>query len=81
MPVVLRLKRMGTKKKPFYRIVAMDKSLQRDGKVLEEVGYYSPKKTGDNVSLNKERLEYWLKNGAKPSETVKSFLKHHGIAP
>jgi len=79
MAVVLRMKRMGAKKKPFYRIVAMTKSLKRDGKVLEEIGYYDPKIKDSNVSLKKERIEYWLRNGAKPSETVKSFLKKMGI--
>jgi len=75
MAVVLRLKRFGSKKKPFYRIVAMTKSTQRDGKTLEEIGHYDPKKGRDNVSLDRERAEYWLQNGARPSETVKSILK------
>ena len=75
MAVVLRLKTFGTKKRPFYRIVAMTKADKRDGKSLEEIGYYDPKKAKDNISVNKERLEYWLKNGAKPSETVKSIIK------
>ncbi len=79
MAVVLRMKRMGAKKKPFYRIVAVTKSLKRDGKVLEEIGHYDPKIKDGNVSLKKERIEYWLRNGAKPSETVKSFLKKMGI--
>ena len=79
MAVVLRLKRMGAKKTPFYRIVAVDKSKKRDGRVIEEVGYYDPKKKGgDNVSLDKERVDYWLGVGAVPSETVKSFIKREG---
>ena len=75
MAVVLRLKMFGSKKKPFYRIVAMTKSTKRDGKTLEELGNYDPKKDRDQVSLDRERVEYWLQNGAKPSETVKSILK------
>ncbi|MEA3489654.1 MAG: 30S ribosomal protein S16 [Candidatus Omnitrophota bacterium] len=75
MAVVLRLKRFGTKKRPFYRIVAIPKSEKRDGKTLEELGFYDPKKGKDKVALDRARAEYWLKNGAKPSETVKSILK------
>ncbi|RKY41542.1 MAG: 30S ribosomal protein S16 [Candidatus Makaraimicrobium thalassicum] len=75
MAVVLRLKRFGTKKRPFYRIVAMTKSTKRDGRALEELGYYDPKKARDQVALDRARVEYWLQNGAKPSETVKSILK------
>jgi len=76
--VVLRLKRMGGKKKPFYRIVAVNKSDKRDGKVLDELGNYDPKKKGTGISINKERIEYWLSFGAKPSETVKSIIKKYG---
>ena len=75
MAVVLRLKKFGSKKKPFYRIVAMTKSTKRDGRSLEELGHYDPKKGANEVALDRERVEYWLKNGAKPSETVKSILK------
>ena len=75
MAVVLRLKLFGTKKRPFYRIVAMTKSNKRDGKALEELGYYDPKKGKDNMALDRERVEYWLKNGAQPSDTVKSMIK------
>lgn len=78
MAVVLRLKRMGTKKKPFYRIVAINKSLKRDGKTLEELGNYDPKKGKNAVALDRERVEYWLQNGATPSETVKSIIKRIG---
>ena len=75
MSVVLRLKRFGSKKRPFYRIVAMTKATKRDGKALEELGIYDPKKGRDDVALDRERVEYWLKNGARPSETVKSIIK------
>ena len=76
--VVLRLKRMGGKKKPFYRIVAVNKSDKRDGRVLDELGNYDPKKKGTGTSVNKERIEHWLSYGAKPSETVKSIIKKYG---
>jgi small subunit ribosomal protein S16 len=75
MAVVLRLKMFGSKKKPFYRIVAMTKSKKRDGKALEELGHYDPKKGRDQVALDRGRVEYWLNNGAQPSPTVKSILK------
>ena len=76
--VVLRLKRMGGKKKPFYRIVAVNKSDKRDGKVLEEVGHYDPKKRDETLSLKKDRIKHWLTNGAIPSATVKSIIKQSG---
>lgn len=79
MAVVLRLKTFGSKKRPFYRIVAINKSTKRNGKSLEELGYYDPKKGKDKVALDRERVEYWLKNGATPSETVKSILKRLDI--
>ncbi|MFA6635764.1 MAG: 30S ribosomal protein S16 [Candidatus Omnitrophota bacterium] len=75
MSVVLRLKRMGTKKKPFYRIVAMTKTEKRDGRAIEELGHYDPKKGKDSVELDRVRVDYWLKNGASPSATVKSIIK------
>lgn len=79
MAVVLRLKKFGNKKNIFFRIVAMTKSEKRDGRALEELGHYDPKKGKENVALDRERVEYWLKNGAKPSETVGSILKRLDI--
>ena len=79
MAVVLRLKRMGANKKPFFRIVATDKRSPRDGRFIEEIGYYDPKKNPTVVKIDKEKAEYWLKNGAQPSVTVKSILKKEGI--
>ena len=79
MEVVLRLKRLGTKKTPFFRIVAISKPKKRDGKVLEEIGFYDPKKTENSATIKKDRVEYWLKNGAIPSETVKSIIKKHAL--
>ena len=75
MAVVLRLRRMGTNKKPFFRIVAAEKTNPRDGRFIEEIGYYDPKKNPAVIKINKEKALYWLKNGAKPSTTVKSLIK------
>lgn len=79
MAVVLRLKRMGGNKKPFYRIVATERSSPRDGRFIEEIGYYDPKKDPAIIKIDKERALYWLKNGATPSVTVKSLLKKQKI--
>ncbi|MGC8744817.1 MAG: 30S ribosomal protein S16 [Verrucomicrobiia bacterium] len=75
MAVKIRLKRTGAKNKPAYRIVVADSRSPRDGKCVEEVGWYLPLKGEENYHLNLERIEYWLKNGAQPSETVASFIK------
>jgi len=79
MAVVLRLKRMGANKKPFYRIVATEKKNPRDGRFIEEIGYYDPKKDPAIVKIDKEKALYWLANGAKPSVTVRSLLKKSKI--
>lgn len=79
MAVVLRLKRFGTKKRPFWRIVAVDKRSPRDGRFIEEIGYYDAKRNPSVVSIKKDRALYWLKNGAKPTETVKSLLKKEKV--
>ncbi len=79
MAVVLRLRRMGTNKKPFYRIVATERRNSRDGRFIEEIGYYDPKKNPADIKIDKEKALYWLKNGAKPSVTVKSMFKKQGI--
>lgn len=79
MPVVLRLKRMGANKKPFYRVVATEKTSPRDGRFIEEIGYYDPKKNPSVIKIDKEKAVKWLKNGATPSVTVKSLLKKQGI--
>ena len=75
MAVKLRLTRKGTKKKPFYRIVAADIEAPRDGKFLEAVGTYDPMQNPAVVTLKQDRVQYWLEQGAKPSTTVKSILK------
>ena len=75
MAVKLRLTRKGTKKKPFYRIVAADIEAPRDGKFLEAVGTYDPMQDPAVITLKQDRVQYWLEKGAKPSTTVKSILK------
>lgn len=75
MAVKIRLKRIGTKNSPVFRIVVTDGRSPRDGKFIEEVGLYHPLKKGDNHTLNLERVEHWIKNGAQPSETVASFIR------
>ena len=78
MSVKIRLKRMGAKNNPFFRIVVADSRSPRDGRFIEEIGCYDPKKLGE-VKLDKERAEYWIKNGAQPSETARVLLKKQGV--
>ena len=75
MAVKLRLTRKGTKKKPFYRIVAADIEAPRDGKFLEALGTYDPMQDPAVITLKQDRVDYWLDQGAKPTTTVKSILK------
>ncbi len=75
MAVRIRLKRIGAKNKPAYRIVVADGRSPRDGKCLEELGTYLPKKKEDNFTLDLERAKYWVSKGAQPSDTVASFIK------
>ena len=79
MAVKLRLKRMGSKKKPVYRIVAIDSHTKRDGEYIELVGTYNPLKQPAEIKLNEEVALKWLNNGAIPSDTVKNLLKEAGI--
>jgi small subunit ribosomal protein S16 len=72
--VKLRLTRMGKKKKPFYRIVAADSRVQRDGRCIEQLGYYDPMKDPFDLRVNLERVDYWLGVGAQPTETVKRLI-------
>jgi small subunit ribosomal protein S16 len=69
------MKRVGAKNKPAFRIVVADSRSPRDGKFIEEVGTYQPRKKGDNFALDLERVKYWLSKGAQPSDTVASFIK------
>ncbi len=77
--VKLRLQRFGSKKKPFYRIVAAHVNAPRDGKFLEIIGTYDPLTTPATVVIDKEKANKWLTNGAKPTDTVKSLFKKYGI--
>jgi len=79
MAVMIRLKRLGTKKKPHRRIVVCDKRRARDGKTIEEIGYYDPSKTPSIVVVNEERAKYWLSRGASLSEIIRSLFKKQGI--
>ena len=79
MAVKLRLMRMGRKKRPFYRVIAIDSRSPRDGKYLEKLGTYNPLTEPLEVSINEERVLYWLGVGAIPSDTVKSLLRREGI--
>ncbi len=79
MAVKIRLKRMGMKGKPFYRIVVADSRTPRDGRFVEEIGYYNPVTDPAEVKVNVERASYWVKNGAQPTQTVKTLLKNNGV--
>ena len=79
MAVKLRLKRMGSKAKPFYRIVAADSRSPRDGRFLEVVGTYNPVKGEEVVTVDEEKALYWLSKGALPTDTVRSILSKQGI--
>ena len=77
--VKIRLRRMGAKKAPFYRVVVADSRSPRDGRFIEEVGYYDPMKNPADVKLDAEKIQKWLANGAQPTETVKALLTKNGI--
>ena len=79
MAVKIRLKRMGKKKKPFYRIVAADSRSPRDGRFIEEIGTYDPNQEPAEVHVNEELAQKWLSNGAQPTETVARLFKNAGI--
>ena len=79
MSVKIRLTRQGTKKRPFYRIVAADIEAPRDGKFLEALGTYNPMTEPAAIVLKEERIKYWLGEGAIPSTTVQSILKKQGV--
>ena len=79
MAVKLRLRRMGKKKQPIYKVVAADARSPRDGKFLEAVGVYNPLTNPHTVDLKEDRVNYWLDHGAQPTDTVKSLLSQKGI--
>ena len=79
MAVKLRLKRMGSKQKPFYRVVAADSRSPRDGRFIETVGTYDPVKKEESITIDEEKALKWLNNGAQPTDPVKNLLTKKGI--
>lgn len=79
MAVKIRLRRMGAKKTPFYRIVVADSRYPRDGRFIEKIGYYDPMKSPAEVKIDAEKVQKWISNGAQPTDTVKSLLKKNNI--
>jgi small subunit ribosomal protein S16 len=77
--VKMRLKRMGAKKSPFYRVVVADSRYPRDGRFIEEIGTYNPVTDPAQINIDSEKAQKWLKNGAQPTDTVKSLLKKTGV--
>ena len=73
--VKIRLRRMGAKKNPYYRIVVADSHFQRDGRFIEEIGLYDPVTEPATIKIDMERAKYWIANGAQPTDTVKALLK------
>ncbi len=79
MAVKIRLRRMGAKKAPFYRIVVADSRYPRDGRFIEEIGTYNPVATPTEVKVDVEKAKQWIANGAQPTDTVKAILKKEGV--
>ena len=79
MAVKIRLRRMGAKKAPFYRVVVADSRFPRDGRFIEEIGYYNPISNPVEIKIDAEKAQTWIKNGAQPTDTVKALLKKNGI--
>ena len=79
MAVKIRLKRMGAKKKPFYRFVVADSRSPRDGRFIEELGVYDPLKDPPEIRVNAEKVKEWMSHGAQPTDTVKKLLKKAGV--
>ena len=79
MAVKIRLRRMGAKKAPFYRIVVADSRYPRDGRFVEELGYYDPTKTPSVVKVDAEKAKEWIGKGAQPTDTVKVIIKNEGV--
>ncbi len=75
MAVKIRLRRMGAKKAPFYRVVVADSRFPRDGRFIEEIGYYNPMKEPADIKIDTDKAQKWIANGAQPTETVKALLK------
>ncbi|HBM75070.1 MAG TPA: 30S ribosomal protein S16 [Clostridiaceae bacterium] len=79
MSVKIRLKRMGAKKAPFYRVVVADSRSPRDGRFIEEIGYYNPITEPTTIKIDEEKAKKWLKTGAQPSDTVKRLFEKAGV--
>ncbi len=79
MAVKIRLRRMGAKKNPFYRIVVADSRYPRDGRFIEEIGYYNPLTDPAEIKVDAEKAQKWIANGAQPTDTVKALLKKAGV--
>ena len=79
MAVKIRLRRLGAKKAPFYRIVVADSRAPRDGKFIEEIGYYDPTKEPAVVKIDSDKAKTWIGNGAQPTDTVRALLKKNGV--
>ncbi len=79
MAVKMRLTRLGAKKAPFYRVIVADSRSPRDGRFIEEIGYYNPLTNPAEIKIDAEKAKKWIANGAQPTETVKSLLKKSGI--
>lgn len=77
--VKIRLRRMGAKKNPFYRIVVADSRYPRDGRFIEEIGYYNPMEEPSVVKVDPEKAKEWMAKGAQPTDTVKALFKKHGV--
>lgn len=79
MAVKIRLRRMGAKRAPFYRVVVADSRYPRDGRFIEEIGTYDPTKDSAAVNIDAEKAKKWISNGAQPTDTVKALLKKNGV--
>ena len=79
MAVKIRLRRMGAKKAPFYRVVVADSRSPRDGRFIEEVGYYDPMKEPAEIKLDAEKVQKWIASGAQPTDTVRALINKSGI--
>lgn len=79
MAVKIRLRRMGSKKRPFYRVVVADSRSPRDGRFIEEIGYFDPLSNPQNLKIDREKAIKWLKNGAQPTDRAKLLLKKSGV--
>ena len=79
MAVKIRLRRLGAKKAPFYRVVVADSRFPRDGRFIEEIGYYDPTKNPADVKIDAEKAKQWISNGAQPTDSVKALLKKNGV--